>query len=106
MDWTPAISVISAVISTLIPILGVLGFIYKELKEEIAKVDRRLEEEIRIQNAKFEEERRIQNAKFEEERRIQNTKFEEERRIQTARSDQLYQMFMDLLKSQNPKTHP
>lgn len=34
------------------------------------------------------------------------TKLENDMRAQTKRTDQLYQMFIDLLKAQNPKTDP
>ncbi len=33
-------------------------------------------------------------------------KLDSDMRCQTARTDQLYQMFVDLLKSQKPKTEP
>ena len=76
MDWTALVSILAAVVSILVPLITCFGFLYKEIKE------------------------------WRKETREEITKFEEEIRIQSQRSDKLYEMFIDLLKSQNPKTNP
>lgn len=73
MEWP-------TIISILVPLFALFGFLYKELKE-------------------WRKETR-------EEIAIMDNRFREEIRLQADRSDKLYQMFIDLLKSQNSRTNP
>jgi hypothetical protein len=80
MEWT-------AVISILVPLVAFFGFLYKELKEW-RKETREETQSIRAEIAEM------------------RKGFQDDLRLQTERSDKLYQMFIDLLKSQNPKSNP
>lgn len=67
----------------LVPSMAFFGFLYKELKEwrvETREETKAIREEI--------------------------NGIREEIRQQSSRSDRLYEMFIDLLKAQNPKTNP
>ena len=63
-------------LTILIPLVAFLGFIYKELKE------------------------------WRKETREETNQIRTEIQEQIKRTDRLYEMFIDLLKSQNPKTNP
>lgn len=87
MEWTAIASIFATVVSILVPIVAFFGFLYKELKEW-RKETREETRSIRTEIAEM------------------RKGFQEELRLQTERSDKLYQMFIDLLKNQNPKTNP
>ena len=74
---------LTIVVTILVPLVAFLGFIYKELKEW-RKETREETNQIRQEINQI---------------RIESLE-------QTKRTDRLYEMFIDLLKSQNPKTTP
>lgn len=96
MDCNVAVllGVLASVVTILVPIFAFLGFLYREIRtyrQETGEEIHRIEREIFEIRKGFREEM---------------LGFREEMRMQSQRSDQLYQMFIDLLKSQSPRTNP
>lgn len=87
MEW-------ATVISILIPVTAFFGFLYREQKEW-RKESR--EDTIRISNDIRNEIKEI---------RAEIKEIHAENQEQAKRSDRLYEMFIDLLKAQNPKSNP
>jgi hypothetical protein len=85
MDWMQFFGL-------LVPMMALFGFLYRELKEWCR--------ESREKSASIRNEGRQDREVFREEIRV----IREEIRSQSARSDRLYEMFIDLVKNKKEKT--
>lgn len=109
LDW--------AVILTLIgSSMAVIGFVYgflqnfkSDINRHMDRVEKRLDSDIKTIGNKMDSDIR----KLENDIKSLSIKIDADTRAQSARSDQisarsdqLYQIIIDLLKSQNPKTNP
>lgn len=90
-NWEMVTTIIGTNIGLVAVIGGFIFWAFNKLDSDIKSMSNRLDGDIKAIGAKLDSGLQAQAARIDQ---------------QSARTDQLYQMFYDLLKAQTPKTNP